>query len=71
MNFRENVLSCLVPHVGMKFKNPYESWKFWLAYGGKKGFDVKTKVRLMAWSHHVGLLVLMKVIEGKITGEIK
>jgi hypothetical protein len=41
MNFRENVLSCLVPHLGMKFRNPDESWKFWLAYGGQKGFDVR------------------------------
>jgi hypothetical protein len=75
MNFRENVLSCLVPHLGMKFRNPDESWKFWLAYGGQKGFDVRkhirTKVRLVARSHPVGLFVLMKVIEGKITGEIK
>jgi hypothetical protein len=21
-NFRDNLLSCLVPHVGMKFRNP-------------------------------------------------
>jgi hypothetical protein len=33
-------LPCLVPHVGMKFRNPNEGWRFWLAYGGQKGFDV-------------------------------
>jgi hypothetical protein len=41
MNFREKVLPCLVPHVGMKFRNPEEGWKFWLAYDGQSGFDVR------------------------------
>jgi hypothetical protein len=34
-------LPCLVPHVGMKFRNPNEGQRFWLAYGGQKGFDVR------------------------------
>src|SRR6266540_5985352 len=42
-SFRENVLPCLVPHVGMKFRNPNEGWRFWLAYGGQKGFDVRKR----------------------------
>jgi hypothetical protein len=43
MNFRANLLPCLVPHVGMKFRNPDQGWKFWLAYGGQKGFDVRKR----------------------------
>jgi hypothetical protein len=39
-SFRETVLSCLVPHVGMKFRNPNEGWSFWLAYGDQEGFNV-------------------------------
>jgi hypothetical protein len=43
MNFRENLLPCLVPHIGMKFRNPNQGWKFYLAYGGQKGFDVRKR----------------------------
>jgi hypothetical protein len=43
MNFRGNLLPCLVPHVGMKFRNTDQGWKFWLAYGGQKGFDVRKR----------------------------
>jgi hypothetical protein len=34
---------CLVPHVGMKFRNTDEGWNFWLAYGGQRGFDVRKR----------------------------
>jgi hypothetical protein len=43
MNLRENLLLYLVPHVGMKFRNPDLGWKFWLAYAGQKGFDVRKR----------------------------
>jgi hypothetical protein len=43
MNFRENLLPCLVPHVGMKFRNPDLGWKFWLAYGSQNGFDARKR----------------------------
>lgn len=41
--FRENVLPSFAPQVGMKFKNPDEAWKFWLAYGGQTGFEVRKR----------------------------
>ncbi|KAL6598823.1 hypothetical protein ACP70R_046083 [Stipagrostis hirtigluma subsp. patula] len=40
---KENVLPSLVPHVGMKFRNPDEAWNFWRAYGGQTGFEVRKR----------------------------
>ena len=31
------------PHVGLKFKNSDEAWLFWVAYGGRTGFDVRKR----------------------------
>ncbi|XP_023156640.2 protein FAR1-RELATED SEQUENCE 5-like [Zea mays] len=39
----ENVLPCLIPRIGMKFRNPDEGSRFWLAYSGQKGFDVRKR----------------------------
>ncbi|XP_047071933.1 uncharacterized protein LOC124680965 [Lolium rigidum] len=32
-----------VPQVGMVFKDREEAWLFWLAYGGRVGFDVRKR----------------------------
>ena len=32
-----------VPQVGLRFINPDEAWKFWVAYGGRTGFDVRKR----------------------------
>lgn len=32
-----------VPQVGLRFINLDETWKFWVAYGGRTGFDVRKK----------------------------
>ena len=32
-----------IPEVGMKFKTPDEGWLFWMAYGGRTGFDVRKR----------------------------
>ena len=37
------MLPCLIPRIGMKFRNPDEGWRFWLAYSGQKGFDVRKR----------------------------
>ena len=29
--------------VGLRFKNPYKGWLFWVAYGGRTGFDVRKR----------------------------
>ena len=31
------------PRVGLRFRNPDEAWKFWVAYGGCTGFDVRKR----------------------------
>ena len=31
------------PRVGLRFKSAYEAWQFWLAYGGRTGFDVRKR----------------------------
>jgi zinc finger SWIM domain-containing protein 3 len=31
------------PQVGLRFKNSDEVWQFWLAYGGRTGFDVRRR----------------------------
>lgn len=31
------------PQVGMRFRNPDEAWVFWVAYGGRVGFDVRKR----------------------------
>jgi hypothetical protein len=76
MNFSKKLLPCLVPHIGIKFRNPDQGWKFWLAYGDQKKVLMlekctQTKVRLMAKLHHVDLFEPMKVIEEKINGMVK
>uniref|UniRef100_A0A0E0ES51 Uncharacterized protein n=1 Tax=Oryza meridionalis TaxID=40149 RepID=A0A0E0ES51_9ORYZ len=43
-----------VPEVGLRFKNPDEGWLFWVAYGGRTGFDVRkrcTNVSKMDGTH--------------------
>jgi zinc finger SWIM domain-containing protein 3 len=31
----------VIPELGLRFRNPDESWQFWVAYGGRMGFDVR------------------------------
>jgi zinc finger SWIM domain-containing protein 3 len=31
------------PQVGMRFRNPDEAWLFWVAYGGRVGFEVRKR----------------------------
>lgn len=31
------------PKVGLRFKSADEAWQFWLAYGGRTGFDVRKR----------------------------
>ena len=31
------------PQVGLRFKNSDEAWQFWVAYGGRSGFDVRKR----------------------------
>ena len=33
------------PEVGLRFRNPDETWQFWVAYGGRTGFDVRKRYR--------------------------
>ena len=64
------MLPSFAPHVGMKFRNPEEAWKFWLAYGGQTGFEVRkrysNKSKTDGKVTYVGLFVPTKVIEGRI-----
>jgi hypothetical protein len=30
-----------MPQIGTRFRNPDEAWVFWVAYGGRAGFDVR------------------------------
>jgi hypothetical protein len=39
--FREDMILNLAPHVGMRFRDEIEAWKFWVEYGGHKGFSVR------------------------------
>jgi zinc finger SWIM domain-containing protein 3 len=32
-----------MPQIGMRFRNPDEAWVFWVAYGGRAGFDVRKR----------------------------
>ena len=32
-----------MPQVGMRFRNQDEAWVFWVAYGGRAGFDVRKR----------------------------
>ena len=32
-----------IPQVGMRFRNVDEAWVFWVAYGGRAGFDVRKR----------------------------
>ncbi|EEC70170.1 hypothetical protein OsI_00892 [Oryza sativa Indica Group] len=41
--YREMLVPCSVPHIGMEFKSPDEAWIFWHHYGGQKGFEVKKR----------------------------
>jgi hypothetical protein len=31
------------PQVGLRFKSSDEAWQFWVAYGGRSGFDVRKR----------------------------
>ena len=33
------------PQVGLRFKNLDEAWQFWVAYGGRLGFDVRKRYK--------------------------
>ena len=33
------------PKVGLRFKNLDEAWQFWVAYGGRMGFDVRKRYK--------------------------
>lgn len=39
----ETGMSKGTPQLGLRFKNPDEAWKFWVAYGGSTGFDVRKR----------------------------
>lgn len=41
--YREMLVPCSVPHIGMEFKSPDEAWIFWHHYGGQKGFEVRKR----------------------------
>ncbi len=41
--YRERLLPCMVPHVGMEFKCSDEAGMFWHRYGGQKGFEVRKR----------------------------
>ena len=32
-----------MPQIGMRFRKPDEAWLFWVAYGGRVGFDVRKR----------------------------
>jgi zinc finger SWIM domain-containing protein 3 len=32
-----------MPQIGMKFRNIDAAWEFWVAYGGRAGFDVRKR----------------------------
>ncbi|XP_073358958.1 uncharacterized protein [Aegilops tauschii subsp. strangulata] len=32
-----------MPQIGKRFRNPDEAWLFWVAYGGRVGFDVRKR----------------------------
>ena len=32
-----------IPEIGLRFTNPDEGWLFWVAYGGRNGFDVRKR----------------------------
>ena len=32
-----------IPELGLRFNNPDEGWLFWVAYGGRTGFDVRKR----------------------------
>jgi len=32
-----------IPEIGLSFRNPDEAWQFWVAYGGRTGFDVRKR----------------------------
>ena len=38
-------LTKATPEVGLRFRNPDEAWQFWVAYGGRTGFDVRKRYR--------------------------
>jgi zinc finger SWIM domain-containing protein 3 len=33
------------PQLGSRFRNPDEAWLFWVAYGGRTGFDVRKRYK--------------------------
>ena len=72
--YRERLLPCMVPHVGMEFKCSDEAGMFWHRYGGQKGFEVKkrytNKRHQMTKLHHLDMFMEMRVIEDKTRGII-
>jgi zinc finger SWIM domain-containing protein 3 len=32
-----------IPKIGLRFRNPSEAWQFWVAFGGRTGFDVRKR----------------------------
>ncbi|EEE56944.1 hypothetical protein OsJ_06648 [Oryza sativa Japonica Group] len=36
-------LDSKIPEIGLRFRNPDECWLFWVAYGGRTGFDVRKR----------------------------
>ena len=32
-----------IPEIGLRFTNLDEGWLFWVAYGGRTGFDVRKR----------------------------
>jgi zinc finger SWIM domain-containing protein 3 len=35
----------VIPELGLRFRNVDEAWQFWVAYGGRMGFDVRKRYR--------------------------
>jgi hypothetical protein len=35
----------LAPHVGMRFRDEIEAWKFWVEYGGHKDFSMRQRYK--------------------------
>ena len=55
-----------IPEIGLRFTDPDEGWLFWVAYGGRTGFDVRkrcTNVSKIDGKVTLGMFVPMKVIE--------
>jgi zinc finger SWIM domain-containing protein 3 len=43
-----------IPEIGLRFRNPDEAWQFWVAYGGRTGFDVRKRyTNISKFDHQV------------------